>query len=112
MIRQLFAPIARLFSSAPVEVQSAATVAAPTPAAQSQRDADKAMLMRRLGARNWKWRSLARLMVAIKSSDGNYTMDLLQEIGARPSWRNDRVWGLKSRVGVTGRRITRMSSSY
>lgn len=70
-------------------------------------DADKKTLLGVLENDEYEFRSISKLMKSINTTDVAYTTALLTEIGARPAYRNDSKWGLKSVVGDSGRRSAR-----
>lgn len=69
-----------------------------------QRATDKETLIGLLTDEDYEFRSLGALMKSIRSQNEDYTKTLLREVGARSSYRDESKWGLKSRVGETGRR--------
>jgi len=62
-------------------------------------DQAKAKLRELLSNPKYKFRSIDRLTKAIGAADRFETEELLAEVGARPSRRNPKLFGLTSRVG-------------
>lgn len=63
----------------------------------------KRALKKVLSNPKYSFRSIERCEEAT-GLDHETTVGLLYAVGARPAYRNDELWGLKSRVGVTGKR--------
>ncbi len=73
-----------------------------------RRTRDKATLLALLSSTKYTFRTLGRLMRAIGSTDANYTIGLLTELGARKAYRGE-LYALTSRVGVKFRRKERVT---
>jgi hypothetical protein len=97
---------------APISVPLATPVAAPVENAATTRDRENlATITTLLSDESYGFRSLRAVMKAIATTDAVYARTLLREVGAREAYRNDTLFGLKSRVGQSGRR-NRSRSSY
>ncbi len=76
---------------------------------RSKASKDKATLVKLLSNGKYRFRTIGRLQRAIGSVDRAATVQLLGEIGARPEYRDNNLWALTSRVGLTGRRRDRIA---
>jgi len=108
MIRRLLRnALSLVFGAAPAGPALLAPITVPLENAATIRDRENLATIREmLEDDRYHFRSLETLMRAIGTTDARYARDLLKEVGAREEYRNDRLFGLKSRVGerATSRR--------